>query len=40
VTRRLTEEKKRKLRMALKAWWDSIMAEDHSAFDEQIRRLK
>ena len=38
--KRLTPEKRRELRMALKAWWDAILAEDHSSFDEQLRKLK
>jgi hypothetical protein len=38
--RPLTPEKRRALRALLKAAYDAVLAEDHSAFHDQVRRLQ
>lgn len=38
--RPLDSEKQRSIRVLLKALYDAVLAEDHSAFHDTLRRLK
>lgn len=38
--KRLTPERRREIRALLKAAYDAVLAEDHSAFHHQVRKLQ